>query len=223
MQTRVPMNYSLVIGCHDGLEQFHDSDVENGKILISKLVGVVASKDISHSTKMPSNYKAILENDDSRMFLIFVGHSDDCGRLQLAKLQNEIQESVCPMSFFAGLDGCRGKLTMFLYTCYSHLWVDAYRKYMIGGPGRIFSVNLSIEFRVCTQSIPDQQNQKTFYYSVRDLHSTPVGQKSEGEVGKGHRHLSFDILQSKDALSNPEKLPIDLAAVNTWFLNKEPK
>ena len=208
MQTCVQTTYSLVIGCHRGLESLYVFDVDNGKKLIRKLFSGVALGEIETSKEMPSNFRGILRNSESSMHLVFVGHSNFEGNLILQNLGDEKQESVSPELFFEKLYFCKGKLTLFLYTCNSHLWSVALRKIENSTLGRSFLMDLSIVLRVCTQSENDESNQKAFYRSVQNFNSTPVGQESQGIPGRGHGHLHGDAEQDEAALSSPQNLPL---------------
>ena len=182
--------YELVIGCHSSLERFIGIDTKNGKALIERLVPGLKAGDVVEKTVMP-DLKSILNDEKSHMLLIFVGHSDESGNLQLQQTPGEQQRQVNPVVFFQNLYGCRGKLTFFLYTCYSHCWLKAGYNFT-NGCCRDIAATLTVQLRICTQSKVDVMNEKILIRQL-ELFYPPAREKSEAEEGKGHRHLNYDV------------------------------
>ena len=198
--------YELVIGCHSSLERFIGIDTKNGKALIERLVPALKAGDVVEKTVMPADLKSILNDEKSHLLLIFVGHSDESGNLQLQQAPDKLQGTVNPQDFFQNLYGCKGKLTFFLYTCYSHWWVKA-RDYFKNGPSRDIAATLTVQLRICTQSKVDVMNEKILIRQL-ELFYPPAREKSEAEEGKGHRHLNYDV--SHAILSSLDSLKVNL-------------
>ena len=185
--------HRLVIGCHFGLEKFEIFDIDNGKTLVAKYcLGVLKDK-VDVETTMPSegDLKTNLISPQSHMFLVFVGHSDNRGNMKL-KNDDKEQELLAPLAFLNGLMGCKGTLTVCLYTCYSHIWKDAIQK-LKNGSCRDFFSQITINLRVSTQPFCDVANAKIISHQLKDYYPQIVGEQSEGKDGKGHSCLHDDI------------------------------
>ena len=184
----------LVIGCHAGLERFEEIDIKNGKILIATYCTEVGTEAINKKTTMPSvlDLQQNLQHEDSRMFLVFVGHSDTEGNMILKIGDDDTKEHLAPQEFCARLFGCTGTLTLCLYTCYGHKWEEAIR-FIKNGGSRHFHDRLTINLRFCTQQNRDVANDKILYYQMKDYYPQIVGEQSSGEDGKGHSCLHDDI------------------------------
>lgn len=193
------VKYRLVIGCHEGLERYIQSDTKNGKKLIAELVTNVAAETVIAESTIPNDIRTYLGNETNHFILVFVGHGDSQGQLLLTD-----KTIVNPDLFLQNFSGWHGKLTLFLYTCHGHLWTEAVRRFL-NGPSRDFSTRVSINVRVCTTSEKDVRDQKLLANHLQNFYPIIGSEVSEAGHEVGHKHLNFDA--HDDELSLPINLP----------------